>query len=174
MKDQGSVLSVPCVLVTAVKSIADSFRGGLIPSDLQRIADYIGSKNLVDFAIDNLLASPGAIVADQGRIRRIRTLVPARRRDGACHFLDEKDRCRIHSVSPYNCSYFDVHQSKEESDRRSLAGLHQVDLDWQNDQTYSRLWLLLNTLGRTAPPPEDARARMQAAIETSDHHLLHE
>ena len=62
--------------------------GFLLPSDIRRIALHLGYSNPVEFAFGNLLASPGAIVMDHGQIRRIQTLVPVRRQDGACLFLD--------------------------------------------------------------------------------------
>jgi hypothetical protein len=79
--------------------------------------------------------------------------------------MDEEDRCRIHSVSPYGCSHFDAHQTNEEADLGSSAGHYQVDLAWKNDRLYARLWLLLKALGRVAPSPVESRARMRAAIE---------
>jgi hypothetical protein len=96
--------------------------GFLVPSDLHRIAEHLGYSSLIKFALENLLASPGALVIDRGKIRRIRTLVTARRDGGACLFLDEQNRCRIHSVSQFGCSFFDTHQTKEEAGRRSSAG----------------------------------------------------
>jgi Fe-S-cluster containining protein len=142
--------------------------GFLIPSDLQRLTEHLGYKNPVEFAVANLLASPGATVMRQGRILQIPTLVPARGRNGACLFLDEESRCRIHSVSPFGCCMFDAHQSKEESDRRSSAGHYEIALAWKNMDIYARIWLLLHELGCVAPSPIEARARMQTAIETSD------
>ena len=109
----------------ACKINCEFIPGFLLPSDIRRIALHLGYSNPVEFALDNLLASPGAIVVDRGQIRRIRTLAPARRQDGACLFLDEEHRCRIHSVSPYGCSHFDAHQTDEEADLRSSAG-HQI------------------------------------------------
>jgi hypothetical protein len=61
--------------------------GYLIPADLSRIADYLGEDDIVRFALDNLLASPGALVVAHGEIFAIPTIVPARRLDGACRFL---------------------------------------------------------------------------------------
>jgi hypothetical protein len=61
--------------------------GALIPADLHRIAEYLNESDLTRFAFDNLLASPGAIIYTRGGLIRIRTLVPARRADGACRFL---------------------------------------------------------------------------------------
>jgi hypothetical protein len=86
----------------------------------------------------------------------------------ASSHMDEEDRCRIHSVSPYGCSHFDAHQTKEEADLRSSAGHYQVDLAWKNDHLYARLWLLLKTLGLVAPAPVASRARMRAEIEAQD------
>src|SRR4030095_13883309 len=142
--------------------------GFLLPFDIRRIALHRGYSNPVEFALDNLLASSGAIVVDRGPIRPIRTLAPARRQDGGCLFLDEEHRCRIHSVSPYGCSHFDAHQTNEEADLRSSAGHYQVDLAWKNDNLSRRFWLLLKALGRVAPAPVVSRARMRAAIEAQD------
>ena len=72
----------------ACKINCEFIPGFLLPSDIRRIALHLGYSNPVEFALDKLLASPGAIVVDRGQIRRIRTLAPARREDGACLFLD--------------------------------------------------------------------------------------
>ena len=72
----------------ACKINCEFIPGFLLPSDIRRIALHLGYSNPVEFSLDNLLASPGAIVVDRGQIRRIRTLAPARRQDGACLFLD--------------------------------------------------------------------------------------
>jgi Fe-S-cluster containining protein len=140
--------------------------GYLIPADLERIAARLGYDDLIEFAINNLLASPGATVLDGGQVRQIPTLVPARRSDGACLFLDGRNRCAIHDVSPFGCSFFDVHQSKEESDHRSGYGLAQIDRAWRENHPYAQLWLLLRALSLTAPAPAAARARMEAAMAT--------
>lgn len=138
--------------------------GYLIPADLERIAARLDYDNLIEFAINNLLASPGATVLDGGQVRQIPTLVPARREDGACLFLDEQNRCSIHEVSPFGCAFFDVHQSREESDRRSGYGLMQIAHAWREGHFYAQIWLLLETLGLMATPPAAARARMKAAL----------
>ncbi|MGE0885430.1 MAG: YkgJ family cysteine cluster protein [Blastocatellales bacterium] len=138
--------------------------GYLIPADLERIAKHLGCENLIEFALENLLASPGATVVDRGRMRQIPTLVPARRSDGACKFLDANNRCKIHEVSPFGCAFFDAHQSKAESDYRSGSGLVQIDRAWQEGNLYARLWLLLEALGKVGPSPVAARARLQEAL----------
>ena len=58
--------------------------GSLIPADVNRISEYLGESDLTRFALDNLLASPGAIIYTRSGLVRIRTLVPARKTDGAC------------------------------------------------------------------------------------------
>lgn len=138
--------------------------GYLIPADLDRITKHLGCENLMDFALENLLASPGATVLDRGQVRQIPTLVPARRSDGACKFLDANNRCTIHKVSPFGCAFFDAHQSKEESDYRSGSGLVQIDRAWHGDHLCARLWLLLEALGKVGPSPIAARARLQQAL----------
>ena len=138
--------------------------GYLIPADLDRIAGHLSSENLIEFALENLLASPGATVVDRDRVRQIPTLVPTRRGDGACKFLDANNRCTIHEVSPFGCAFFDAHQSKTESDYRSGSGLVQIDRAWHGDRLYARLWLLLRTLGKVGPSPVAARARLQQAL----------
>jgi len=142
--------------------------GYLIPADLERIAARLGYDDLLEFAVNNLLASPGATVLDGGQVRQIPTLVPARRSDGACYFLDGEEGCSIHNFSPFGCAFFDVHQSREESDRRSCYGLAEIDRAWSEGHLYAQLWLLLRTLGLTAPSPSAARARMNAALASQD------
>lgn len=61
--------------------------GSLIPADLHRIAENLNESDLTRFALDNLLASPGAIIYTRDGLIHIRTFVPARRADGACRFL---------------------------------------------------------------------------------------
>ena len=137
----------------------------LIPSDLHRIAEYLGCDDPVELALKYLLASPGATVLDRGRLRQIKTLVPARRQDGACVFLDENERCSVHAVSGFGCSYFDAHQSAKEANRRSSCGLRRIDRAWYANELYAQLWMLLYTLGRVAPSPIAARALVEEALE---------
>jgi Fe-S-cluster containining protein len=143
--------------------------GSLIPADLHRIAKYLNESSLTRFALDNLLASPGAIIYTRSGPVRIRTLVPARRADGACRFLTAEDRCSIHAVSPYSCAMFDCKQSKEEADALSLRGLAEVAKAWQRGDLYAQLWLMLYHNGRVAPSPIEARARMRAALEAEEY-----
>ena len=140
--------------------------GYLVPSDLRRIADRLNEPDIARFALDNLLASPGAIVLADGEFWKIRTLVPARGTDGACRFL-QNDRCAIHAESPFGCSFFSTEQSKEESDAISARGLLEIAKAWRRGDLYARLWLMLYYAGRIAPSPLEARARMRAATENT-------
>lgn len=138
--------------------------GYLIPTDIAAIAHHLGYENLVTFALENLLASPGAIVMAEGQVFQIPTLVPQRQADGACKFLTAENRCAIHAVSPYGCSHFDVHQSKAEADERSLTGLQAIAREWKAGGLYARFWTILHAMKRDAPSPTKARIGLQQAL----------
>lgn len=140
--------------------------GYLIPADIESIARHLGYTNIGDFAFDNLLASPGATVMNaEGHIFQIRTLVPQRKEDGSCKFLDANDRCMIHAVSPFGCSFFDVHQPDAEANHRSQRGLQEVARCWvaRGSSAYTVLWKLLFAAGLRAVPPAIARRNMKEA-----------
>jgi hypothetical protein len=46
------------------------------------------------------------------------------------YLLTADNRCSIHPVSPYGCAFFDSHMSKEQVDRRSIAGRSEIALEW--------------------------------------------
>lgn len=137
--------------------------GYLIPTDIAAIANHLGYENLLTFALNNLLASPGATVMANGKLFQIPTLVPARQANGACKFLTAESRCAIHSVSPFGCSYFDVHQSQAEADERSLTGLRAIAQEWRAGGIYAQLWTTLHAMRRNAPSPQQARSCIQQA-----------
>lgn len=126
--------------------------GYLIPADLDAMVQHLGYENVLTFALENLLASPGATVMANGELFQIPTLVPARQANGACKFLTADNRCVVHSVSPFGCSHFDVHQSKAEADRRSREGLHAIVNEWKRGGLYARVWAILHAMGRQAIP----------------------
>jgi Fe-S-cluster containining protein len=137
--------------------------GYLIPADLERMARFLNYWNVVAFAVENLLASSGATVMQAGRIFQIPTLVPRRKEDGSCVFLDEQNRCRIHDVSPYGCAFFDSHQLHAEADRRSLRGLQEIARYWataSHRHAYTIIWRILYRAGLRAVPALVARERM--------------
>lgn len=133
--------------------------GALIPADLDAISARLGYDDLVHFAVENLVASPGAIVSANGEQFRIPTLTPARTPDGACKFL-RNGRCAIHAQAPFSCAYFDCSQDRREADARSMRGLQAIAREWSTGGLYARLWELLHSLGLVAPSPIEARARM--------------
>ena len=142
--------------------------GYLLPEDLGRIARSLGYTNLGQFAFDHLLASPGATVMKEGRVFQIPTLVPRRKEDGSCMFLDENNRCTIHAVSPYGCAFFDAHQPDEEANLRSSRGLQEIAHHWASGakvSAYVLLWRLLYTAGFRAIPAHVARAKMREEME---------
>lgn len=137
--------------------------GFLIPSDLEGIARATGGGNgdLTGWAMEHLLASPGAVVERHGVLFRIPTLVPNRRLDGGCHWLTADNHCAIHAVAPYACAFFDAHMPYEEVDRRSRQGLIAICHAWNADGPYARLWRALKASGRIAPSAETCRAAMR-------------
>ncbi|MBL8794108.1 MAG: hypothetical protein JNM56_09390 [Planctomycetia bacterium] len=142
--------------------------GYLVPADLSRIGEHLApDEDLLAWSREHLLASPGAQVMRDDRVFRIRTLVPARREDGACRFLTAADRCAIHPVAPFGCAFFDTHQTREDSDARSKLGLQAVLEAWQSGDTYAQVWAMLAEAGRVAPPPEVCRAQMRWADDPS-------
>ena len=134
--------------------------GYLIPADVPRISRALGCASPFVFALKYLLASPGATVARGGTLYQIPTLVPRRQANGACVFLDDNNRCRIHAVAPYGCSFFDAHQAPAEADERSQRGLSEIARHWANlpPSLYVLLWHWLARTGRQALPPHLARA----------------
>lgn len=145
--------------------------GYLLPSDVERISRFLGYKNVVEFAIQNLLASPGATVMQAGRVFQIPTLVPRRKADGSCLFLDENNRCRIHEVSPFGCAFFDAHQSDLEANRRSGRGIQEIARHWAVrpfSHAYTLIWRMLEAANLRALPAHIARARMMEASTTSE------
>lgn len=135
--------------------------GYLIPADLERLSRHLGYRNPLSCAADHLLASPGATVLQAGQLRQLPTLVPRRQENGACVFLDENSRCRIHAVAPFGCAFFDSHQPNEEAHRRSAKGLQEIARLWANPKAhlYTLVWRILEATGRRAIPPALARLR---------------
>jgi Fe-S-cluster containining protein len=118
------------------------------------------------FILTNLLASPGALVMKDGRVFRIRTLVPARNDSGWCRFFDGS-LCTIHQVSPFGCAFFDSHQGQSHSNAISAMGLQIIAGLWEDQprSLYCQVWKELYRKGMRAPAPEECRERMGAALK---------
>lgn len=139
--------------------------GYLIPSDLQKISKHLGYDNAILWGLDNLLASPGAVVLYQGKRLSIRTLVPQRQENTHCKFL-KNNLCTIHSISPFGCAYFDSDMTRDEADRRSTAGLIEVMKEWTYSfSDYTGLWTILFLQGKVSPSPNKLREKLQEALD---------
>lgn len=99
-----------------------------------------------------------------GRLFQIPTLVPRRKENGSCVFLDENNLCKIHEISPFGCALFDSHQSVDEANMRSSRGLQEIARLWANPNihTYTIIWRMLHGAGLRAIPAQEARKRMEA------------
>ena len=141
--------------------------GYLVAADIERMAAACGATDVLAWAKENLLASPGALVMDQqGRQYRIPTLVPARNACGHCKFLTADKLCGIHASSPFGCAFVDTTMTREQVNVRSEAALRDVARSWRDgDDGYSDLWMILEAMGRVAPGPEESRKKLRAAYE---------
>jgi hypothetical protein len=108
--------------------------GYLGVEDASAIARYLGAPSLDPTMFRRGRAVLGSSVAPE-LILEVATIVPARRASGDCVFLTANDRCGIHAVAPYGCAYFDVHQSRDEADRRSIWMTLRIAVD----ESYQRL-----------------------------------
>jgi hypothetical protein len=136
--------------------------GFLIPADLGRMIP--AGADPFRWAEANLLASPGALVADTrtGQTFHVPTLVPAVKADGSCIHLAEEGRCGIWAVSPFGCAFFDC---GPERGRISHKGIRAV-LDAHNGgELYTRLWDWLWSSGRRQKGPQELRSIMREAEE---------
>jgi hypothetical protein len=129
--------------------------GFLIPSDLGRMIPVTADP--FAWAVENLQASPGALVARDGRTFRIPTLVPASRSDGSCIHLRD-GRCNIHAVSPFGCAFFGCGAAGGPA--LSGTGLRTIAAAGVGS-LYHRLWRHLKSRGRVARSPEEKRAAMR-------------
>lgn len=135
--------------------------GMLAPDDVARIAEHLGYKDIDQFAAENLLASPGAVVMFKGHVIRLPTLVPARQASGACKFY-KSGNCTIHEAAPFGCAFVDMHGDRFDSQMQ--ASLYHVMQEHVNGGEYSRLVLMLQAMDRVAPPPEVGRGKIAAAL----------
>ncbi len=108
--------------------------GQLIGSDIDALQEVLGDADL----LDHLQASRGARVEEGDRSWRIPTIRP-RMRGGRCVFLQEDDRCRVHSVAPFGCAYFDAHMDGDMSDARAWWGVAAIVADERYLALHARL-----------------------------------
>jgi hypothetical protein len=141
--------------------------GFLVAADIERMAAACGAVNVLAWAKQHLLASPGATVMDgEGNVFNIPTLVPARQPCGHCVFLSSDSMCGIHEASPFGCAFVDTTMTREQADERSHAAIHDVLRSWRDrDDGYADLWEVLHNMGRVSPPAVESRLRMAMAYE---------
>lgn len=160
--------------------------GFLVPQDLDRLLPgplpalaggvacvAIGKvpAAILVWALEHLLASPGALVAreEAGKLVpfRIPTLVPARQEDGrACHWLADDGACAVHDRAPFGCALCDSHLPPTQGGARSARALREVAAAHARGDLYAVLWKFLHGAGRIAPGPGASRATMAAEIGT--------
>lgn len=137
--------------------------GYLIPADLGRIIPK--GVDPFKWAEQNLLASPGALVAKDGEMFRIPTLVSAVQPNGFCIHLTEDKKCAIHEIAPFGCRFFDCGSGSlvqvEESIALNHQGLVSVYEAGQDILTlYTQLHIHLEYKGLVQRAPEELRAEM--------------
>lgn len=135
--------------------------GYLIPSDLTRM--HPDTATVYEWAIANLLASPGAAVLRNGKVFRIPTLVPATKQDGSCIHLTDNALCVIHPVAPFGCAFFDCKNDRYEL---SAEGLREVMHSWQINSLYAQVWQYLYHNGKTQVSANVLRERMARYMES--------
>lgn len=138
----------------------ETMPGNLIPSDLPKIAAYLG--NTIPEMEPLLLASPGVVVKTDDTIHRFGTLIPATKPDGSCIFLTEDKRCAIHKVAPFGCAYFDMHMNDEQAKPQARYSAATVGAHWLWDRgnPYVIMRQRLYFEGRRALDPIVSRANL--------------
>ena len=130
--------------------------GYLIPADLDRLTP--AGADPFRWAESNLLASPGALVAKNGQMFRIPTLVPATKEDKSCTHLTAEGACGIHDVAPFGCAFFDCGPERPEINHKALAGIYKA---CQEQALYFQLHVHLSYKGLVQERAEVLRSRMQ-------------
>ena len=142
--------------------------GGLIPTDLTRIADYLGivETEYESWVMNHFDASSGPVVSfdeDQEAEQRVPTIVPRGREDGACVFLND-NRCTLHPVAPYGCSHFDMHLADDDLQPRFHAWIIAIAAAWTSNSHYSQVWQKLHDAGHVSTPLEQRKHRLRTAL----------
>jgi hypothetical protein len=133
--------------------------GMVSPADLARWREAYTAHER--WFLASLAASPGALVLQQGQVRRIPTIVPRRTASGRCHFFTKRGDCGIHASAPYGCGWFDSHMPRAEADPRSQRALEAIAADFAQGGPYSQLWQALHDAGHVVDGPEAARRHLR-------------
>jgi hypothetical protein len=131
--------------------------GYIIPADLKRMSGKENEEEIIAWAQDNLLASPGATLLVDGEIVKVPTLVPARNEKGNCKFFTKDQHCCIHENAPFGCAFFSAQMTENDANDISMKGLMSVVEDWSYGRIYSKVWKALYDAGKVSPPPAESR-----------------
>jgi hypothetical protein len=103
------------------------------------------------WAREHLRASQGFVLINRttGEGVQIPALVPAKKANGHCHWLQADGRCAVHENSPYGCAFMDQHMKDQEARRRSDAGRLARMEDFSANGAYSQVWRMLIEEGLT-------------------------
>ncbi|MGH3428238.1 MAG: hypothetical protein ACRDQZ_11850 [Mycobacteriales bacterium] len=134
--------------------------GFLIPADLERMIP--ADTDPIAWTEVNLLASPGALVAQGQKLFRIPTLVPAVKADRSCMHLSDEGRCDVHAIAPFGCAFFDCGPERGQLSVKGLTDVLQAQR--QEGSLYRKIWEHLNEIGRRQLAPEILRRVMSLAL----------
>lgn len=132
--------------------------GFLIPADLERLIPERTS--IFQWAEENLLASPGAVVVRDGKVMRIPTLVPAVKEDGSCIHLTLEGQCDIHDDAPFGCALFDCGPAPAGLSEKGLATILDAIEDGSSNP-YTAILIHLRYKGLEQKGPEELREKMR-------------
>ena len=125
--------------------------GYLVPSDLERLT--AGVPDVMTWAREHLLASPGLGFFFQGLVVHIPSLIPRYRQDGSCHWLNTDGSCQVWEDSPYGCAYLSqCQQSGAEAFKRTDAGRTARAQAFADNSLYAQIWQMLWEEGYRAEP----------------------
>ena len=141
-----------------------SMPGALIPGDLERIQAHVGDQS-AEFVDKHFQASEGALVVLQGIPTRVPSLVPRQDDADRCVFLDADDRCSIHPVAPFCCSYVDTHQGRREGDERAYFAVAQQLRSHIESGSYAQHVQRLAREGQVAPTLAERWQKMIQLME---------
>lgn len=130
--------------------------GVLLPSDLLRLLPCFVDP--LEWAEENLLASPGAIAVQGINVFRIPTLVPKTKEDGSCIHLRPDGLCGIHDKAPFGCAFFGCGAPHENwiADKGMMTILEDIR---KPDSLYLTVWAHLALKGLTQQGPEILRQK---------------
>jgi len=113
------------------------------------------------WAVDNLLASDGAIVRipDTNGMVRVPTLVPNNRKNGSCvHYNQKSGLCAVHKSAPFGCRFFSCSMKERDAIELSTSSCKRLGHMWfklEDDPDelsmiegmYAAIWLELSEKG---------------------------